>query len=565
MDNQITKDTTTQDYSAYRSVRYSLKVVFSCLTAIPFFVFAYIYFRIGALNTALSGALVALSMVLVLEGFIIFRKMAEHIENLSSAMAQAEEGKVKKVQDGGETRELAMIADTFNRTLSKLEVATKEVEVRAVYATALNEIRKIVVTTIDMEEVSKAILERTIRASNSQAGYLAAKRDDSPTLYVVATSGITNELPNKIPIDADKSLAGLVIKSNSFVSIEDIEKEPYLKNLIGADIVLRRLLCLPIVTKGTSIGVLILGRNEAVPHFGKEDVQFLQTLLQQVAYGVENARLYENLRQSNRELENALVSQKRAQDQLLTSARMAAFGELSVSIAHELNSPLTGILGYTDIILSSSMNNSQVKENLEKIRIQAVRAGNITKTLLDFVSASPGVKVEVDLNEIVKKTLLLTKGKMLEDDIHLDCKLAEKLPSVMADTTQMGQVIFNLVNNALKAIMGVFKTSPKLDEKGLETTEKRRLLSVRTGKKHDKVYVYFKDTGPGISDDHRGKIFQPFYSTQNKVSQVGLGLWVSNRIVEAHGGVMRVKSVLNKGSIFIVILPSAKQQQVAMG
>ncbi len=71
MDNQITKDTTTQDYSAYRSVRYSLKVVFSCLTAIPFFVFAYIYFRIGALNTALSGALVALSMVLVFEGFII--------------------------------------------------------------------------------------------------------------------------------------------------------------------------------------------------------------------------------------------------------------------------------------------------------------------------------------------------------------------------------------------------------------------------------------------------------------------------------------------------------------
>src|SRR4030042_5920252 len=118
---EISKVATPSDYKSLRGIRQSMKVIFSCLTAIPFIVFAFIYFRIGVFNTALSASLIILALILVLEGFIVFRRLAEHIEQLSSAILKAEKGVLEDVQKVGDRRELAMIADAFNRTLSKLE------------------------------------------------------------------------------------------------------------------------------------------------------------------------------------------------------------------------------------------------------------------------------------------------------------------------------------------------------------------------------------------------------------------------------------------------------------
>ena len=518
-------------------------------------VFAFIYFRIGTFNTALAGALIALALILVLEGFIVFRRMAEHIEQLSATMAQAETGKMERVQDAGETKELAMIADTFNRTLAKLEETVKELGVRAVQAATLNEIREIVSTSINMEEVAKVILARTMEAVNSQAGYLAVKHNGSPTFQVAAASGINEKIPDKIELDANKTLAGLIIKSKPFLLIEDVEKEPQLRELNRPDLGLPCLLGLSIIARGIPIGVLVLGKDKTKPPFVAEDIQFLQTLLQQVAYSVQNARLYENLQHSNQELENALKSQSTAQSQLLSSARMAAFGELSVNIAHELNNPLTGILGYTDFILRYSVEEAKKREYLEEIRSQAVRASQIIKSLLDLASTKPGSKIQTDLNDLVKKTLLLTKGRILKCGIHLDLRLANKLPLVMADPAQIGQVFFNLVSNALNAMTGAFKPPSGAAAKDLKANKKHRLLRIESGKRGQNVYVSFQDTGSGIAPEHLLRIFEPFYSTQDKVSEVGLGLWVSHRTVTAHGGDITVKSDPERGSIFVVVLP----------
>ena len=363
MDSQVLGYITSGDYKRYRPIRHNLKVVFACLTAIPFVVFAFIYFRIGAFNTALSGFLVALVLTIVLEGFMIFRKMADHVEQLSSTMTKALEGKAGKVQNSGATREFAIIADTFNRTLFKLEDTAQELGVKAVQAATLNEIREMVSTSINMEEIAKVILSRAMKSVNAKAGYLATKaikKGESSTLHVAATVGIAKKIPNEIPLDANETLAGLVSQSKSPIVIEDIKKDPHLMNLNSPDIGLSRLLYFSIVAKGNSIGVLVLGRQKKQPPFEDEYIQFLQTLLQQIAYSVENARLYENLQRSNKKLEAALDSQQKAQDQMLASARMAVFGELSLNIAHELNNPLTGILGYTDLILDAANDDNQL-------------------------------------------------------------------------------------------------------------------------------------------------------------------------------------------------------------
>ncbi|MFC1841216.1 hypothetical protein ACFL1N_16725 [Thermodesulfobacteriota bacterium] len=99
-----------------RTIRHSLKVIFFCMTALPFFVFVFVYFQIGAIKTVLSGALIALALILVLEGFIVFRRMADHIERLSVTMAEAGDGKIKRIDDAGDTKAFKLDCCTDSRS-----------------------------------------------------------------------------------------------------------------------------------------------------------------------------------------------------------------------------------------------------------------------------------------------------------------------------------------------------------------------------------------------------------------------------------------------------------------
>jgi len=555
---EISKVATPSDYKSLRGIRQSMKVIFSCLTAIPFIVFAFIYFRIGVFNTALSASLIILVLVLVLEGFIVFRRMAEHIEQLSSAILKAEGGALEKVQKTGDTRELAMIADAFNRTLTKLENTAKELGVKAVQASTLNEIREIVSKTIHMEEIARLILERAMNAVASQAGYMAVRRGKSQDLHIAAISGIDGNIREGLRLDADKTLAGRVVQEKVPILIEDIEQEDEMKRLNVPDLKLTRLLYLPIVAKKSIIGALVLGRDATQTPFKEEEVQFLQTLLQQVAYNFENAGLYEEIQQSNKELKIALDSQKKAQDHLLNSARMAAFGELSVNVAHELNNPLTGILGYADLILDTEMDDKDRTEHLKEIRKQAIRAGRITRSLMDFVGGRRWTGTRTDLNAVVQKALLPAKGRIRDPGIRLDLQLDKDLPPVNADQTQMEQVFFNLISNALNAVTGVYRLPVDMQENASGTDVKQPFLRIMTGRMDNNIYVSFQDNGPGISPEDLPRIFEPFFSTQEKVSKVGIGLWICRMMITAHGGRISVESEIGKGSLFTVELPVSR-------
>jgi signal transduction histidine kinase len=558
MNNEISMTVAPSDYRSLRGVRQNMKVIFSCLTAIPFVVFAFIYFRIGVFNTALSASLIALALILVLEGFIVFRRMAEHIEQLSSSITRAENGALKDVQKVGDTRELIIIADAFNRTLAKLENTAKELGVKAVQASTLNEIREIVSKTIHMEEIARLILERAVNAVASQAGYMAVRRGRSQDLHIAAISGIEDNIREGLRLDADKTLAGRVVQEKIPILIEDIEQEDEMKRLNVPDMKLARLLFLPILAKRSIIGALVLGRDVTQTPFKEEEVQFLQTLLQQVAYNFENARLYEDLQRSNKELKIALNSQKKAQDQLLSSARMAAFGDMSVNVAHELNNPLTGILGYADLILSTEMDDKERMEHLKEIRKQAIRAGRITQSLLDFAVDKHRDGTLIDLNAILEKMPLLAKGRTQDSGIQFDLRLSKDLPHFNADQTQMEQLFFHLISNAMNAVTGVYKLPAGIKEDGLGIVAEQHLISIATGRRGDNIYVSFKDNGPGISPEDIPRIFDPFFSTQEKVSQVGLGLWICHRMITAHGGHISVESEIGKGSLFTVELPVSK-------
>jgi signal transduction histidine kinase len=189
------------------------------------------------------------------------------------------------------------------------------------------------------------------------------------------------------------------------------------------------------------------------------------------------------------------------------------------------------------------------------IQTQAARAGQITRSLLDIVSAEPGSRVGTDLNGLIRKSLTLTEERMSDRGIDLTIMLAEKLPLVTVNPAQMEQVFFSLASNALNAVSGLYGGPPGLDGERAGPAERKPSLRIETGKGKGKVYISFRDNGPGIDPKDLPRIFEPFYSTQDRVSQVGLGLWMSQRIVKAHGGTIRVKSIPQRGSIFVVVLP----------
>jgi len=535
-----------------------MKVVFSCLTAIPFFVFAFIYFRIGTFHTALSASLIALALVLVLEGFIVFRKMAEHIERLSSDMMSAERGTVGKIREKEDTRELAIIADTFNRTLDKLEDTAMQLSKKVAQVSTLNDIGEAVSKTIDIGEIAKLVLERSLSDSSSGAGYMAIRQGKSPVFQVAAVMGLAWDIKQNITLDTEKSLAGRAIDKKTIVRIEDIELDGSMKDLNVPDIGCPRVLYLPIMVKAIPIGLLVLGRDMNQATYEEEEILYLQTLLRHAGSGIENARLYEDIQRSNRRLEEALLSQKMAQAHLLASARMTAFGELSVNVAHELNNPLTGILGYADLILTSPMDEDEKKEHLEMVRDQALRARGIIKSLLDFVGENNEIRIGTDLNGVINKSLMLVKGRMRDSGIQLDLRLKEGLPIIKADQGQIEQAFMNLINNALNAMSGVYKSSAGNEQDA--PGGKQYCLRIKTEKRENECHISFEDNGSGIREEDLQRIFEPFYSTREEVSQVGLGLWVSHRIITANGGTIRVKSKAGEGSVFSVIMPVADSQ-----
>jgi signal transduction histidine kinase len=232
-----------------------------------------------------------------------------------------------------------------------------------------------------------------------------------------------------------------------------------------------------------------------------------------------------------------------SQRQLVQSAKLAAIGELAANVAYEVNNPLTGVLGYTGLLLKSDDIPADKKEHLRTIERETLRAREILKNLLDFARRKPPRLMKTDISTIVQDTVALVKGQARLNNIELALHCPEGgLPPIAVDTDEMKQVFINLVNNA-------FLSMPK-----------GGMLSVRCahGKdaaNRDTVTIEFADAGRGIPEEQLDKIFDPFFSTMLEGDGTGLSLSISYMIVQNHGGRIEVESRLGEGSTFRVVLP----------
>jgi PAS domain S-box-containing protein len=233
---------------------------------------------------------------------------------------------------------------------------------------------------------------------------------------------------------------------------------------------------------------------------------------------------------------------KRLEEQLIQAEKLAAMGQMLAGVAHELNNPLTAILGVTELLREGQADQEATKRQLEITHRQARRAARIVQNLLEFSRPPSPQKKPVDLNSIIDRTLQLHEHSLRRNNVEVDFRPQPDFPGVIADANQLIQVFLNLVTNAEQAIR--------------EVRESGR-IQIRFARVGPRVSITFQDDGVGIRPDSVQRIFDPFYTTKRPGGGTGLGLSICLSIVREHGGTIEAEALPAGGSAFTVYLPAA--------
>jgi PAS domain S-box-containing protein len=234
-----------------------------------------------------------------------------------------------------------------------------------------------------------------------------------------------------------------------------------------------------------------------------------------------------------------ITERKHMEEKLLTTDRLSSVGELASGIAHELNNPLTGVIGLSELLLKSDVPDA-VREDLEVIFSEAQRAAQVVKNLLTFTRKHPQVRQMLNINDVIHKVLHLRAYEEKVNNIEVVTCLASDLPEISADYFQLQQVFLNIVINA---------------EYFMLETHNRGKLVITTERAGDYVRASFADDGSGISKEHMRHLFDPFFTTKEVGKGTGLGLSICHGIVTAHGGNIYARSEPGQGATFVVELP----------
>jgi PAS domain S-box-containing protein len=238
-----------------------------------------------------------------------------------------------------------------------------------------------------------------------------------------------------------------------------------------------------------------------------------------------------------------ITERKRMEEQLMAQDRLASIGQLVSGVAHEINNPLTGVIGFSDMLLKRDLPDD-VKEDLKVINDEAMRTARIVKNLLTFARKQPEGKAPVDINEQIERVIKLRDHEQKVNNIRVITHFASDLPQVTGNSSQLQQVFFNIVINA---------------EFFMLEAHQKGDLTITTERIGDFVRASFADDGPGISNENMKHLFIPFFTTKEVGKGTGLGLSICHGIITEHGGRIYAESKLGKGATFVVELPVSKQ------
>jgi two-component system NtrC family sensor kinase len=395
---------------------------------------------------------------------------------------------------------------------------------RALEKRKFNDISKAIFSTIKPDELPRIIIDSATRVLKADEALLALNGRDG-RLFVAVSDGLDSEAERASRLEfcsrmrehfgGDGARGAALVENPSadarFAGVPDLSE-------------VKSSLLLPIMEENRLAGVIGINRRGGGEGFGENDLQRAKLFGSLVNLALRNANLYRQLQET--------------QGQLVQAEKMSALGQLAGGLAHEINNPLSGILGLTQLVLETTPPDTQNFQDLKDIEKAVFRCKKIITSLLSFARQEKTRVEQVSVNEVIEETLTLCARQMELRRVRMERSFAQGLPLVSADFQQLMQVFLNLLTNARDA----------MPDGGA--------ITVSTRKSGPWVEVSIEDTGAGIPEEILGRIFDPFFTTKPAGQGTGLGLSVCLGIIHKHNGSISAHSAPGKGSAFTVRLPA---------
>jgi C4-dicarboxylate-specific signal transduction histidine kinase len=400
----------------------------------------------------------------------------------------------------------------------------------------LHTVAEAVSRTLDVDEVLRTALDALTGVTGHEISSLHLLSEDGKTMQLRGDRGLSPRMRelNVVLEMGETGLIPRVAATGETLNLANVMDAPDLlpaaKPIVRRDQI-RAFVCVPIHSRGRILGTLSLGRRNGDP-FDEPEVALVEATADQIGIALDNARLYSETRRQLDEL-------KLAQAQLIRAEKLSAVGELASGVAHEINNPLTTILGQAHLLLARPDVSEYLRERLTVISEETSRAARIVQNLLVFARHYPPERRPALLPDLVVRVLDLMAYQLEKDKVRTLTQFDET-PPVLVDEHQLQQVLLNLVQNAHHA---------------LAKHRGERILTVRVRAPKEHAVIEVLDTGPGIASEALPRVFDPFFTTKPPGEGSGLGLSVSYGIVTEHGGRLRGENRPEGGAIFSIELP----------
>jgi two-component system NtrC family sensor kinase len=398
---------------------------------------------------------------------------------------------------------------------------------------ALNAMAVVATQSFDLDEILNLTLRQVVSLFGAESGSVYLSDTDAPTFRRRASWGPrSRDKGRPSEISFPDGFGDLLMRSRTeVVTAEYLPHLPQnVAEFIGSDPE-RSWIWVLFWGKDTPIGIMGLCSNQGHEYSSNEE-NLMVAISRQLATTIEKVRLYEETCRAYEDL-------RKTQEQLLQSEKMSAVGQLIAGVAHELNNPLTAILGYSQLLESEGLN-ERALDYVGKLFRQAQRTHRVVQNLLSFARQRQPQREEVDLRKVLEETLTLRDYDLKTNNITVEKEMPAEATPVIADPHQIEQVYLNIINNAVDAIL---------------ETGRQGKLKIRIYRENGHVCTQFADDGPGIKDTKR--IFDPFYTTKSVGKGTGLGLSICYGIVKEHGGDITAQNGPERGAVMEVRLPIA--------
>ncbi|GMV65413.1 MAG: GAF domain-containing protein [Candidatus Omnitrophica bacterium] len=295
----------------------------------------------------------------------------------------------------------------------------------------------------------------------------------------------------------------------------------------------------PLVVTGNVLGLVVADNKFSGRPITQENIQLLSIVANQTAAALAHIRLINELERFQDHLaekvRETVAEKERAQEEMVRRAKLATVGEIAVTVAHEIRNPLTSVRGFAQRLLRRYGDPETVHTYAGIIIEEVDRLNSVLGDVLDFARNVDARIKPVNMNDLVRRTITLLEERFGKANILCETELSPEVPTCYYDETQLSQVLINLMKN------------------GAQAMKEGGVILIRTAISGDKILLEVTDTGQGIEEKNLRRIFEPFFTTKTKGT--GLGLSLAKRVVEEHGGVIRVQSEVGKGTTFRIILP----------